>query len=292
MTTNLEQSFKAKIRAIASEKRQSTASLWQTLMLERFLVRLARSEYSGYFVFKGGLLLSKYIEIGRETVDLDFLARNVTNKIDEIMSIFTEIANIDLNDGFSFKDIKVKELSHPRMQYAGVEVSMMAFFGRTRFKVDIDVGYGDIVEPAKNVVPLISSSKGSLFEESVTLDCYPKEFIFAEKLETVASLGAFSSRMKDLHDLLSLIASTDSHAFQNLEEIVRLVFEHRETRLVFPLFEQCSENDIDRMQHYWNEYLAGLQLENARVLPKQIVDIISKINAWLSVSINKVHSNN
>lgn len=43
------------------------------LLLERFLVRLAYSEFSEKFIFKGGLLLSKYLEIGRETRDLDFL---------------------------------------------------------------------------------------------------------------------------------------------------------------------------------------------------------------------------
>ena len=43
MTTDLEKSFKAKLRAIAKEKKQDTADLWQSLTLERFLVRLARS---------------------------------------------------------------------------------------------------------------------------------------------------------------------------------------------------------------------------------------------------------
>ncbi len=33
------------------------------------------------------------------------------------------------------------------MGYPGVEISIMAYFGRTRFKVAIDIGFGDIVEP-------------------------------------------------------------------------------------------------------------------------------------------------
>lgn len=43
MTTDLEKSFKAKLRVIAKEKNRDPADLWQTLTLERFLVRLARS---------------------------------------------------------------------------------------------------------------------------------------------------------------------------------------------------------------------------------------------------------
>ena len=76
MTSNLEKSFKAKFRAIAKEKNRDPADLWQNLTLERFLVRLANSKHHKHFVLKGGILLSKYIEIGRETNDLDFLARN------------------------------------------------------------------------------------------------------------------------------------------------------------------------------------------------------------------------
>ena len=64
MTSDLEKSFKAKLRAIAKEKNRDPADLWQTLMIERFLVRLARSEYSQHFILKGATLLSRYVDLG------------------------------------------------------------------------------------------------------------------------------------------------------------------------------------------------------------------------------------
>lgn len=141
MTADLEKSFKAKLRAIAKEKNRDPADLWQTLTLERFLVRLARSNYRNQFVLKGGILLSRYLEIGRETTDLDFLARKISNQVSTLETVFEEIAGIDLNDGFTFKEVKTNELNHPHMGYPGVEVAMMAYFGRTRFKVAIDIGF-------------------------------------------------------------------------------------------------------------------------------------------------------
>ena len=66
MTSDLEKSFKSKLRAIAKEKNRDPADLWQNLTLERFLVRLAKSNFREHFILKGGILLSKYIEIGRE----------------------------------------------------------------------------------------------------------------------------------------------------------------------------------------------------------------------------------
>jgi len=59
---------------------------------------LANSKHHKHFVLKGGILLSKYIEIGRETNDLDFLAHKISNGIIGLKTIFEEIANIDIKD--------------------------------------------------------------------------------------------------------------------------------------------------------------------------------------------------
>lgn len=285
MTSDLEKSFKAKLRAIAKEKNRDPADLWQTLTLERFLVRLAKSEYREHFVLKGGILLSKYIEIGRETTDLDFLARKISNEVDGLKIVFEKIASIDLQDGFLFKEIKASELTHPHMGYPGVEVGMMAYFGKTRFKVAIDIGFGDIVDSIEYSIPLTTYSKGGLFEGNVTLPCYPKEFIFAEKLETVIHRGSFNSRMKDFHDLYSMISSKPS--LDNAEGIIRLVFEHRETNLALPI--AYEEDEMNRLQNFWNEYLRNLRTENLTSLPKNIADVIATINNWLRSNTGLFH---
>lgn len=279
MTSDIEKAFKAKLRAIAKEQNRDPADLWQSLILERFLSRLVKSDYSKYFVLKGGILLSKYIAIGRETTDLDFLAQKIGNKADELKIIFEKIAAIDLQDGFSFCGIQVNELGHPHMGYPGIEVSMMGYFGRIRFKVAIDIGFGDIVDPVKYEIPLMRSSNGDLFEHSITLSCYPKEFILAEKLETVIYRGSFNSRMKDFHDLYSIMTASDFSSFHDLEIIIRLVFEHRGTKLLLPIF--FIEEEVSRMQNFWNEYLRTLRPEHASVLPQNIADVVSKINEWL-----------
>jgi hypothetical protein len=282
MTTDLEKSFKSKLRAIAKEKNRDPADLWQILTLERFLVRLARSKYRNQFILKGGILLARYLEIGRETTDLDFLAMKINNQVSSLQSVIEEIANIDLDDGFSFKNVKASELAHPHMGYPGVEVSMMAFFGRTRFKVSIDIGFGDIVEPVKYKIRLTNYSKGDLFEDSIELACYPKEFIFAEKLETIIHRGSFNSRMKDFHDLCSMISSSMLPPFKDLEKTIRLVFKHRKIELRLPIF--YDEDEITRMQNFWSEYLKNVRVENAKALPISFSGLITKINHWLRLN--------
>lgn len=134
MTSNNEMSFKAKLRALAKRSKRDPADLWQTLMLERFLARLGQSSYTDHFILKGAILLSKYIDIGRETKDLDFLARNLTNSISHLKPIFEEIVSIDLKDGFEYQNVTVDELAHPHMCYSGATASMMCYFGKTRSK--------------------------------------------------------------------------------------------------------------------------------------------------------------
>ena len=249
-------------------------------------MRLAKSKYCKHFILKGGILLSKYIEIGRETTDLDFLAQRLSNEVAGLKDIFEEIANIDLKDGFIFQEIKIRELRQPHMGYPGSEVSMMAYFGKTRFKVTIDIGFGDIVDAVEYSIPLTAYSKGILFESNVKLSCYPKEFIFAEKLETIIYRGSFNSRMKDFHDLYSLVSSSLLPSFHSLERIICMVFEHRETPLILPI--TYTEDEMKQMQNFWNQYLKNLRAENSENLPVLIAQIIATINDWLRLNTDLV----
>lgn len=276
MTTDLEKSLKARLRLIAKETLRDPADLWQNLIIERFLVRLAKSNYSERFVLKGAILLSKYIHLGRETKDLDFLAKGISNRVDDLSLIFEEVSKIELDDGFTFQNVKVDQLAHPHMRYSGAEISAMAYFGEIKRKLSIDIGFGDIVEPIQYSIPLLKGTKGALFESNVKLSCYPKEFIFAEKLETIVYRGPLNSRMKDFHDLHSLLRSDSP--FQNLRLIVHSVFEHRDTSLNIPI--TYKESELPQLRSLWQSYMRGLK--NGHVLPKNFDEIIKSINEWLN----------
>ncbi len=45
MRTNLEKSYKDRIKNIAKDKNFDPAMLWQNIILERFLVRLSKSHF-------------------------------------------------------------------------------------------------------------------------------------------------------------------------------------------------------------------------------------------------------
>lgn len=280
ISADAEKSFKARLRNAAKELNRRPDDLWQSLVLERFLVRLAQSSYRDNFVLKGGVLLAKYLFLGRETKDLDFLALKFSNNVEKIKSVFTEIAAIDMRDGFSFQEVGVHALNHPHMAYTGVEVAMMAYYGRTRFPVAIDIGFGDTVKAIDKQFDLISYSKGALFEEQVSLLCYPQEFIFAEKLETVVYRGGDNSRMKDFHDLYNMIHVPELLPLHSMEDIITAVFQHRETFFVCPIV--FEEAQLDALQAMWNRYHHGLREEDRQQLPTEMRQLLGVLNEWLA----------
>lgn len=146
--------------------------------------------------------------------------------------------------------------------------------------------FGDVVAAIEYPIPLITSSKGDLFEGNVTLSCYPQEFIFAEKLETVVHRRSFNSRMKDFHDLYSMMSLAPF--LSNIERIIRLVFENRETRLILPIM--YEKDEMHRLQNFWNEYLRNLRAEHRVTLPKDMSDVVAKINDWLRLNTGLINS--
>ncbi|MBY0530240.1 MAG: nucleotidyl transferase AbiEii/AbiGii toxin family protein [Rhabdochlamydiaceae bacterium] len=283
MKSAIEQSIKEKIKALAKERETTFAELWRNLILERFLIRLSHSSFRTKFVLKGGMLLAKYLPLGRETQDLDFFIQQLSNTEQSLKAVLQTICDIDSNDSFIFEVTKIKILDHIHLAYTGAEVSLLAKFGATRTIIRIDLGFGDRVEPIDYLIDLIATSRGPLFESTISLYCYPKEFIFAEKLETLVFRGATNTRMKDFHDLYSLIylGNLDNSL---TKKALQLVFEHRKTPLKkLPIiFDQSAFETLGKS---WNSYHRKLKTKkNSVAIPESIENVVSAINQWLTDS--------
>lgn len=283
MKSEIEQSIKEKIKALAKEREATFAELWRNLILERFLTRLARSSYKEKFILKGGTLLAKYIHIGRETQDLDFLIQKLSNTEQSLRSVLQAICDIDANDSFSFQVAKIKILDHSQLAYTGAEITLQALFGATKTVMRIDLGFGDSVEPIEYPMNLTATSKGPLFESKISLHCYPKEFIFAEKLETVVFRGGGNTRMKDFHDLYSLIR-LDALDSPPAKKAVELVFHQRKTPLK-KLPVSFGKDAVETLEKNWNAYRKKIKVKkDALKLPESIENVVSDLNQWLEES--------
>ncbi len=276
-----EQSLKDKIRKVAKEKALPIQACWKQLFLERFLARLASSSHANKFIFKGGFLLSYLIEIGRETVDLDFLLTRIETTEDEIQSVFKEILLVQSIDGFTFSFDSIKLLTQPHMDYPGYRITLNVKLANIRDKVQVDIGVGDTVYPLSYEIPLTHYRGQPFFESTISLLTYPPETIFAEKLETILSKGSGNSRMKDYHDLLLLIRKQDILNLEKLQSAVADTFSNRRTSLHFIKFNEIS---IQTIQKFWTFHIRSLgNLAQDLNLPTNITIIIEEINDYIAI---------
>ena len=275
-----EQALKNRLQVIAGEKGIRFNACWKKLLLERFLWRLSRSTHSEKFIFKGGFLLGYLMEIGRETIDLDFLLTRMKSSEGEIEKAVAEVSRVKSMDGFSFHYESIRPLEQPHMKYPGYRIRLEAKFGRMKDRIHIDVGTGDIVNPAGYVLNLFHYRDKPLFESQISLLVYPPEAIFAEKLETVLSKGATNSRMKDYHDLVLLTRDSRLIDFNKLHEAIKKTFHHRGTA-----FERISfrQEDLKPLNRLWIAHLNNLGSTRETLdLPENIQDVIAEINTGLA----------
>ncbi len=270
-----EQALKDRLQTIARERGIPFNACWKQLLLERFLTRLSGSTHSNKFIFKGGFLLSYLMEIGRETMDLDFLLTRMNAEGNELRKIFEEIISVHSDDGFVFSFHSLQTLNQPHTNYPGYRVVLNTTFAKMKDKIQVDIGIGDVVEPLTREIPLIQYRGKPFFEIAVSLLVYPLETIFSEKLETILSKGASNSRMKDYHDLILLIRGKGLN-IEKLKKAVSSTFSHRGTSFRPIEFDEASQKALQKL---WAAHLQGLG-DNARdlSLPKNISIVIEEIN--------------
>lgn len=276
-----EQALKYKLKKASKALDITFNEAWHTLVLERFLVRVSSSKHRDKFVFKEGLLLARFVDLGRETRDLDFLLQKTQAEKRNIELLIKETASIDIDDGFQFDFQSINDLNHAHMKYPGFEVALLSRFGKLRQKVSVDIGVGDVVDPIPSSTTLTRVSSKGLYEDSLSLLTYSPESIFAEKLETAASRGEANSRMKDYHDMVALILNPGVLEPKKTAEAIRKTFYHRKTSLdLIPL--SFSEKQLQQLERYWAAHRRKLSRSSAEKVPKVLADAISMIRSYLA----------
>jgi hypothetical protein len=189
----------------ARRENRATQELLILYVIERWIARLAQSQYSENFVLKGGMLLS-YFGQRRPTVDVDTLAIRISSDTASVLRIVQKIAEIpDPSDGVLF-DTPSAQASTIRSgaAYSGVRIKMNARLATALVRFSLDVNFGDPVTPDPLIVE-IPSLRDHLDDVSVL--GYPLETVLSEKLVTALELKLANSRIRDFADVYGLIKS-------------------------------------------------------------------------------------
>src|SRR5207249_5547004 len=137
----------ARLRNIAREKETDYQLILRRYAIERLLHRLSVSSYRDQFVLKGAMLFTAWLEDPfRPTQDLDLLGFGDPAVV-AMRAVFEAICQIEAEDDglvFDTDGLSVEPIREDQ-QYGGVRVKTIAFLGRTRIPVQVDIGFGDAI---------------------------------------------------------------------------------------------------------------------------------------------------
>lgn len=194
-------SFKAKINNYAKQHKIAAQVVLQNYMFERFLERLAKSEYKEKFVIKGGMLVASIVGLDtRATMDLDTTLRNLPLTEAALKEAMVNIISINLEDETGFNLVSLEPIRKDDI-YGGFRVRIDTVFGDIKTPLSIDVSTGDVITPGA-----IRYSFTSNFDDELSLELwgYNIESILAEKVETILSRSIFNTRPRDFYDVYIL----------------------------------------------------------------------------------------
>ena len=146
-----DMSLKAKIRNLANEKGISAAAVLQSYLINRFLFRLADSEYKDKFIIKGGILISSLIGIEqRSTMDLDTSLRYMRLEESALKDAFANICSVQEDDGIEFVFNSIGPIREDD-EYGGYRIMFTAILGKIHAPVSMDISTGDAITPEVQV---------------------------------------------------------------------------------------------------------------------------------------------
>jgi hypothetical protein len=245
--------------------------------MEGFLRRLAASPHVESFVLKGALMLRVWqCPAARPTVDADFLGR-LANDVDEVARAVREVCETAVDDdGMRYDADAIRgERITEEADYVGVRLTFLAYLGKARVRMQLDVGFGDVVvpPPRKVAYPTILPDM-----QPPKLRVYSRESTVAEKFEAMVKLGELNSRMKDFFDIWALAGH---YAFEGpvLAEALAKTFRRRGTEMperALAFGDPFAHSNTKQTQ--WSAFLRKRGLEGP---PQSFPDLIHEVAAFL-----------
>ena len=253
--------------------------------LERTVYRLSISEYVDRFTLKGGIFLYALFggEFSRATRDIDLLAMNLPNTIEDIKTVFEKIFSIDCDDALQYDlcTLEVKNIPEFK-EYHGVNVSVIAYLDKTKVPISIDIGFGDVVYPSrvKMEFPVLLSM------EAPEIYAYSISSVISEKFEAIVSLGDANSRYKDFYDIYFLADSYNLDGTE-LKEAIKATFEHRKTGFsdIFAFTDDFITSEIH--QRRWHAFTK----KKKTLLNVELLEVIDVIKAVLLPIVESIRDN-
>lgn len=189
--------LKAKVKNLSGGNSSKAQMLIRNYFMERFLERIAQSEYRDHFILKGGMLVASLVGLNtRATMDIDASVKAVSLSKEDAMQMIERIIAVYIPDETRFQISKVSDIMEDH-DYPGLRFFLNAQLEKLQQTIKIDISTGDAITPSA-----VEYSFPLMFEDrTIAIWSYNLETLLGEKLETIMARGTANTRMRDFYDL-------------------------------------------------------------------------------------------
>lgn len=277
MVKNKAESVKQRLLNYARQNGQVYNNVLITYGLQRLIYRLSISKHENDYILKGGMLVTQWtVDNVRPTKDLDFLGFG-DDDADRIVAVFTEIMNIEGEDGLVFDTENLTATPiRDDQNYGGIRLKTKAYLDKTEIVITIDIGFGDAITDPEYRIEYPSV----LDFPAVKLRAYPPESVIAEKFQAVVALGLINGRMKDYYDLWNIPNAIPINEAK-LDNAIRATFERRGTDIPLERPPGMSVEFIEDEQkvRQWAAYSESVNLEGVSL--REVIE-----NSWAYIDLS------
>lgn len=269
-------SFKAKIKKYSKQHNIPSQVVLQNYMFERFLLRLSNSNYKNNFIIKGGVLIAAIVGLDtRSTMDIDTTIINLQVSEEKLLKVIKEICEIKINDNINFEFGNISEIRQEDM-YGGFRVKLNAIYDTIKTPISIDISTGDKITD----FPIKYGFK-SIYYDDLYIDIigYNIETILAEKIETILSRGALSTRPRDFYDIV-ILSNTKTYSKELFNKALIETSNHRGTSHILEDTENIINvirNSKDLMEQ-WLKYQKQFDYAKEITFEHLICSVIKLLN--------------
>ena len=257
MRPDVAASIKARLLAIARREGEEFERTLTRFAAERLLYRIGASAVRDRCILKGASLLSVWLPNPyRVTRDVDLLWTELHDQ-EAVRALLGEVCAVSCpEDGLRFDLSTMRvDVIQADAEFAGTRARFLAYLGKARIPVQVDLGAGDAMPLAPEEIdyPTILDHL-----PPPLLRAYPREATVAEKFEAMVKLDIQHSRMKDFHDIWAL---SGAFAFKGprLRQAVDACFERRGIRWTADVPRPLTAvfYQMPELATRWTSYLAA-----------------------------------
>lgn len=272
---NIPASVRARLLSEAKGSGDSFDQVLQYFAIERFLYRLAQTEWADRLIVRGAIMLRAWgTPLGRPTRDIDFLG-NIDNSPEAVKRAVRECLAVAYpDDGLVFdQEIETAEIN-VMDRYPGIRVVVRGNLDGATFKLQLDIGIDDAVVPDPEWVEYPTL----LDLDAPRVLAYQPVTALAEKFETIVSRGLANSRPRDYYDLW-LLPTLRTYEGAEVTAAIEATFRHRGTALPTTTPPGLSDAfcGADDTQANWRSFLSNRRI-NA---PADLSDVCDAISGFI-----------